>query len=343
MIRHDTIFTNVALTADNEPWWEGREQGAPAIDWQGRPYDPSERPGRASEFALHGRGASRTRATRQLADDPRGVPISALVFGGRRRELAPLVYEARNWQHGVLVGASVASETTAAATGEVGVVRRDSDGDEAVLRLQLRRLLGALAARWARACKRRRASSTSTGSARTPRASSCGRASARTCACCTGCSIAAPDASSAQDTRHRLPAAAGRTSTRPGLEHRSGSAGRTARRVPAPALRSEIERHPRIPAGASARARRAELYAELDESSGAWQTTTASRPLAARLRRSGLPRRRIAASAATRCRARLPEADHALALELHAVAPDERFLAVRSSARTCRWCSGPSA
>jgi len=123
-IRRDTLFTNVALTADNEPWWEGRGEGQPAIDWLGRPYDP------ANGLAAHPNSRFTVAATRNPAygpeaDDPRGVPISALVFGGRRRELAPLVYEARSWAHGVLVGASVASETTAAATGEVGIVRRD--------------------------------------------------------------------------------------------------------------------------------------------------------------------------------------------------------------------------
>jgi phosphoenolpyruvate carboxykinase (GTP) len=123
-IRKDTLFTNVALTANNEPWWEGIGKGEPAIDWQGRPYDPKNGPAAQpnSRFTV---SAVHNPAYTPEAENPRGVPISALVFGGRRRELAPLVYEARSWAHGVLVGASVASETTAAATGTVGVVRRD--------------------------------------------------------------------------------------------------------------------------------------------------------------------------------------------------------------------------
>jgi phosphoenolpyruvate carboxykinase (GTP) len=124
MIRHDTLFTNVALTADNQPWWEGLKQGTPVIDWQGRPYDKAH--GAAahpnSRFTVSARNNP---GYSPHAEDPKGVPITALVFGGRRRTLAPLVYEARDWAHGVLVGASVASETTAAATGQVGVVRRD--------------------------------------------------------------------------------------------------------------------------------------------------------------------------------------------------------------------------
>jgi phosphoenolpyruvate carboxykinase (GTP) len=124
MIRRDTLFTNVALTADNQPWWEGLTTGTPVLDWQGRPYDPARGPAAHpnSRFTVTAR---RNPSWSPHAEDARGVPISALVFGGRRREVAPLVYEARNWRHGVLVGASVASETTAAAVGQVGVVRRD--------------------------------------------------------------------------------------------------------------------------------------------------------------------------------------------------------------------------
>ena len=147
MIRRDTLFTNVALTADDEPWWEGRKKFTPVLDWKGQPYDPQERPGGASEFALYRRGAQQSRSIRRTRKTRAACRSRALIFGGRRREVAPLVYEARNWQHGVLVGASVASETTAAAVGQAGVVRRDPDGDAAFLRIQLRRLLAPLARR----------------------------------------------------------------------------------------------------------------------------------------------------------------------------------------------------
>ena len=119
-IRRDTIFTNVALTEDNCPWWEDKGEGTPATDWRGNPYT--------------GEGACRKECTvratanpvySELAEAPDGVPVSAIVFGGRRKQLAPLVFEAKDWHHGVMVAAGVASETTAAATGAVGVVRRD--------------------------------------------------------------------------------------------------------------------------------------------------------------------------------------------------------------------------
>ena len=123
-IRKNTIFTNVAVTAENEPWWEGLSEGKPVIDWQGRPYDPANGPAAQpnSRFTV---AAHQNPCYSKMADAPGGVPISAIVFGGRRRNLAPLVFQARSWLHGVLVGAGVASETTAAAAGAVGVVRRD--------------------------------------------------------------------------------------------------------------------------------------------------------------------------------------------------------------------------
>jgi phosphoenolpyruvate carboxykinase (GTP) len=124
MIQRNTLFTNVALTADNQPWWEGLDTGTPVTDWQGRPYDAANGPAAQpnSRFTV---SATQNPSYAPEADSPRGVPISAIIFGGRRRGVAPLVYEARDWDHGVLVGASVASETTAAAIGQAGVLRRD--------------------------------------------------------------------------------------------------------------------------------------------------------------------------------------------------------------------------
>ena len=124
MLGQDAIFTNVAVTADNQPWWEGLAEGTPAIDWQGRPYDRANGPAAHpnSRFTVSARNCP---SWTPKAEDPQGVPLDAIVFGGRRESLVPLVFEARDWTHGVLVGAAMASETTAAATGAVGVVRRD--------------------------------------------------------------------------------------------------------------------------------------------------------------------------------------------------------------------------
>lgn len=124
MIHRDTIFTNVATTDDNDPWWEEKRNGVPTTDWKGHAYaadnGPAAHPN--SRFTV---SARQNKAYSSLAEAPDGVPISAIVFGGRRKELAPLVYEADSWAHGVLIGAGVGSETTAAATGKVGIVRRD--------------------------------------------------------------------------------------------------------------------------------------------------------------------------------------------------------------------------
>ncbi|GMV30839.1 MAG: phosphoenolpyruvate carboxykinase [GTP] [Rhodanobacteraceae bacterium] len=125
MLDRDAIFTNVAETADNQPWWEGLPDGKPARDWQGRDYDPANGPAAHpnSRFTVSARQCA---SWSPRAEDPQGVPISAIIFGGRRESLVPLVFESRDWTHGVLVGAAMGSETTAAATGAVGVLRRDS-------------------------------------------------------------------------------------------------------------------------------------------------------------------------------------------------------------------------
>jgi len=124
MLDRETIFTNVAVTGDNQPWWEDLDDRVPARDWKGNPYRPGEGPAAHpnSRFTVSMRQCP---SYSRDAESPAGVPIDAIIFGGRRATLAPLVLEARDWNHGVFIGAAMASETTAAATGQVGVVRRD--------------------------------------------------------------------------------------------------------------------------------------------------------------------------------------------------------------------------
>ena len=127
--RKNTIFTNVALNLDNNTvWWEGLDKNPPenAIDWQGRPWNgkTSEEKG-AHPNSRFTAPAVNCPCISSEFENPAGVPISAIVFGGRRAKLAPLVYQSRSWNHGVFVGSIMASETTAAAAGAGGGVRRD--------------------------------------------------------------------------------------------------------------------------------------------------------------------------------------------------------------------------
>jgi phosphoenolpyruvate carboxykinase (GTP) len=125
-IRKNTIFTNVGMTPHREPWWEGMTDDAPAglADWQGRPWSAFNGPA-AQANSRYTVPASQAPSISPKWEAPEGVPISAFIFGGRRARLAPLVYEATSWQHGVYIAATMASETTAAITGAVGVTRRD--------------------------------------------------------------------------------------------------------------------------------------------------------------------------------------------------------------------------
>ncbi len=125
-LRRNSFFTNVGLTPAQEPWWEGIETDPPPglVDWKGQRWSPEKGPA-AHPNSRYTVPACQAPCISPRWEDPAGVPISAFIFGGRRARLAPLVYESFGWQHGVFVGATMASETTAAATGAVGVTRRD--------------------------------------------------------------------------------------------------------------------------------------------------------------------------------------------------------------------------
>jgi len=126
-LEHDALFTNVALRADGTPWWEGLEEdpGLGLCDWRGRPVvagssEPAAHPNSRVAVSLEQLPSVSSRV-----DDPRGVPISAIIFGSRRSRVAPLVYEAFDWEHGVYVGATMGSETAAPAARPVGSLRNE--------------------------------------------------------------------------------------------------------------------------------------------------------------------------------------------------------------------------
>ena len=126
-ISRDTLYTNVAMTVDGDVWWEGKTAEPPdeLVDWQGRPWTKGSPEKAAHPNSRFTAPMANNPALSPRVNDPQGVPVSAVVFGGRRSDTIPLVMQSFNWTHGVYLGATMGSETTAAATGKTGVVRRD--------------------------------------------------------------------------------------------------------------------------------------------------------------------------------------------------------------------------